>query len=173
MKPNPVELVPHDPEWSRKYAKEVPILKGVFLENLVSLHHIGSTSIPGILAKPIIDILGAVKSLDEVDKVVGYLEELGFRAHGEMNIPGRRYFTRIDNSVHLHIFKEGDPQLARHLTFCEFLIAHPEKAKAYEELKKQCASKFADNSLKYAESKTQFVRQMDEEAALWKESTCE
>lgn len=173
MKPSKGGLVPHDPEWAHKFAKEAPILKGVFLDNLISLHHIGSTAIPGIQAKPTIDILAAVKILEGVDNIVEHLEALGFYGYGELGIKGRRYFSRKDNSVHLHVYQEGDPQIARHIIFCEYLISHPEKAKEYEGFKQECATKYPENSIKYAEAKNSFIARLDEEAALWKESFCE
>lgn len=103
-----VEVVPPNPHWRSQFEAEATAIALILRETLIALHHIGSTSIPGIYAKPIIDLLAEVRDLEQVDAQNSALESLGYVAMGAYGIPGRRYF-RKDNSAgvrthHLHNF---------------------------------------------------------------------
>src|SRR3546814_9547675 len=110
------------------------------------MHHIGSTSIPGIHAKPIIDMLAVTSDLSLLDGCESRIASLGYEALGEFGIPGRRYF-RKDNSTgerthQIHAFRTGSPQITRHLQFRDYLIAHPAVARDYDVLKRRLAALF-------------------------------
>ena len=131
-------VVPHDPCWAMRYSETAARVSTALAPLPVTLHHIGSTAVPGIMAKPIIDILGEVESLDALDAATLRLVVIGFEAKGEYGIPSRRYFRRSEAGVrshHLHIFTAGAPPVARHLAFRDYLIAHPDVAAAYSTLK--------------------------------------
>jgi GrpB-like predicted nucleotidyltransferase (UPF0157 family) len=97
--------------------------------------------------------------------------ELGYRPRGELGISGRRYFSKDTDETrthHVHIFQVGDPQVRRHLNFRDYLIAHPDKAKEYCQLKKQLATKFREDIENYSEGKTEFIQEIDKQAIDWK-----
>lgn len=91
-----IKVVPHDSDWSNKFGEEAMHLIAALGKNVVAVHHIGSTSIPGIYAKPVIDILVEVKDIKAVDTDHPAMESLGYEVMGEFGIPGRRYFRKDD-----------------------------------------------------------------------------
>ena len=112
----------------------------------MAIHHIGSTAIPGIYAKPVIDMLAVVSDIAAVDSYAAAMEALGYEAMGEFGIPGRRYFRRDDaNGVRthqVHAFASGSRDVERHLAFRDFMRAHPDLAREYGELKRALAERF-------------------------------
>src|SRR5436190_1948667 len=104
-----VEVVPHDPQWRNAFEAEAKRIGATLGENVVAIHHIGSTSIPNIYAKPVVDLLVEVRDIIEVDRRSLAMESLGYEVMGEYGIPGRRYF-RKDNreeirTHNLHTFE--------------------------------------------------------------------
>jgi GrpB-like predicted nucleotidyltransferase (UPF0157 family) len=89
-----VEVVPHDPKWRSAFEVESNQVAEALGENVVAVHHIGSTAIPGIYAKPIIDLLVEVKDIVQVDRQSLSMQALGYEVMGEYGIPGRRYFRK-------------------------------------------------------------------------------
>lgn len=173
MKPSKVSLHPYSSEFRKKYEKEVPLLRSVVQDLFLHCYHIGSTAIPHIRAKPILDVLLVVKETPLPEDVLVHFEKLGYQYYSELGIAGRAFLKRNDNSIHLHIYPKEHPEIQRHIYFCEYMIAHPEKAQEYERVKEECAQKYPDNSFAYADAKSPFIRKMEQEAALWKETTCE
>ena len=102
---------------------------------VVAVHHIGSTAIPAIYAKPIIDLLVEVADIDDVDAHNPAMVALGYEALGEYGIPGRRYFRKGDEAgvrTHqVHTFEAGSPEVERHLAFRDFMLEHPVWARQY------------------------------------------
>lgn len=139
---------------------------------LVTMHHIGSTAIPGIRAKPIIDMLAAVSDVAGLDELSPRLLALGYEAMGEFGIPGRRYFRKDDdagNRTHqIHAFQIGSPQLDRHLAFRDFLRVHPDYASQYDALKCRLAESFPADIASYTDGKDEFIKEMDVRAASWR-----
>ena len=164
-----IEVVPHDSRWAGEYLLEAGQIKRVFGEELVEIYHIGSTAIPGIYAKPIIDILVGVKDIQKVDSFNPHMEKLGYQAWGEYGIPGRRYFPKglILRTHQAHIFQSGDAQIARHLNFRDYLRSHPEQAKQYEALKIDLAQRFRFDIDGYTDGKDAFIQEMDRRASEW------
>jgi GrpB-like predicted nucleotidyltransferase (UPF0157 family) len=164
-----IEVVPHDEGWAGEYLKEADKLKQIFGEELVEIHHIGSTAIPGIYAKPIIDFLVGVKDIQRVDSFNTEMEKLGYLAWGEFGIPGRRYFPKglILRTHQVHIFQSGDAQIARHLNFRDYMRTHPAEAKQYKALKIELAQRFRYDIDGYSDGKDTFIQEMDRRAAEW------
>ena len=137
-------VVPHRPEWKHAFLCEAHAIQSGLSGTEIELHHIGSTSIEGILAKPIIDILGAVSDLKEIDSKSGAFEGLGYEVMGAFGIAGRRYFRKVDGlgkrTHHLHIFQTGSAHIERHLAFRDYLVEHPGKAAEYSALKAKLTS---------------------------------
>lgn len=135
-------VVPYHTSWPDSFQKESESLLRVLGQQNVRLHHIGSTAIEGMCAKPIIDIMGVVKSLSIVDELSEQIEDLGYEGRGEHEIPGRRYFRKgepTNHTHHLHVFAEGSPHIVRHLAFRDYLRANPARAKEYSDLKMHLA----------------------------------
>jgi GrpB-like predicted nucleotidyltransferase (UPF0157 family) len=143
-------------------------------KNVVATHHIGSTSIPGIFAKPIIDILVEVADIATVDSCNEAMELAGYVSMGEFGIPGRRYFRKDDangvRSHYVHAFQSGDPELARHLGFRDFMLAHPDIAREYSDLKRALALVHPNDIDAYVDGKDAFIKRVDERAARWRRS---
>lgn len=162
-----IEIVPYDPSWAGKYAAESKLISDLLFAELIAIHHIGSTAIPGISAKPVIDILLEVTDIAWLEQYTPRLESLGYRPHGEYGIPGRRYFCKEKGGIHLfhlHAFQAGHPEVLRHLRFRDYLLAHPDQAQAYSLLKIDLAGQFRYDSAGYTEAKTDFIRGIDEKA---------
>lgn len=166
-----VEVVPHDPRWQAAFAVESRLIADALGANGIAIHHIGSTAIPGIYAKPIIDLLVEVKAILQVDQQSLAIAALGYEVLGEFGISGRRYF-RKDNSAgvrthHVHTFEVGSAQIKRHLIFRDYMIAHPEVAQRYSQLKCQLAKAYPTDINQYMDGKDEFIQAMDRQAAAW------
>jgi GrpB-like predicted nucleotidyltransferase (UPF0157 family) len=138
MTPIPVFLSPYNPDWPRiagDHAERLRVLGSI----LVTVHHIGSTSVPGLAAKPIIDLMPVVTDLDALDHERWRVVALGYDWHGELGIPGRRYCKLSDAAgsriAQLHFFETNSPHVGRHIAFRDYLRAHPEAAGEYEKEK--------------------------------------
>jgi GrpB-like predicted nucleotidyltransferase (UPF0157 family) len=167
-----VEVVPHDPKWREAFEVESRFVADALGENVVDVHHIGSTAIPSICAKPIIDLLVEVKDIIRVDGQNSAMKSLGYEVMGEFGIPGRRFF-RKDNresvrTHHIHAFEVASVQVKRHLAFRDYMLAHPEDALKYSELKSALARKYPQNIDKYMDGKDGFIKEMDKKAAQWR-----
>ena len=150
------------------FAEETARLAGILATEIVACHHICSTAIPDILAKPIVDILLAVEDIQKIDSYNDQLIRLGYLPRGEYGIPGRRYFIKEINGVrtyHVHTFQAGNPEIARHVNFRDYLIANPAEAEAYSRLKAELAQKYPQDTISYTEGKTAFIRSIDEKAS--------
>jgi len=166
-----VKVVPYNSEWPRMYQQEVVRLRNVLGHQIVSAHHIGSTAMPEMSAKPIIDILLEVKDISELDDYNDDMVKLGYIPKGEYGIPGRRYFSRDDSSGvrthHIHAFQSGNNGLERHIAFRDYMIAHPEDAREYAQLKIKLAEDFQWDIDGYCDGKDSFVSEMEKKALLW------
>lgn len=166
-----VEVVPHDPSWHESFEHESKRLIHALADSIVAIHHMGSTAIPDIYAKPIIDILVEVRDMVKVDEQSSRMKTLGYEAMGEFGIPGRRYFRKSNpvgiRTHHIHLFNAGSDQVKRHLAFRDYLIAHPEEAQRYSDLKRRLAREHPNNIDNYMEGKDGFIREIDRKAAQW------
>ncbi|MGY5870708.1 MAG: GrpB family protein [Candidatus Thorarchaeota archaeon] len=166
-----VQVVPYDQKWPTQYELERDRIFTVLENELVSVHHIGSTSIPGMSAKPIIDLLLEVKYITKIDDYNNEMIELGYEPRGELGIPGRRYFSREEpkdiRTHHVHSFQSGDIGLVRHLAFRDYMIAHPDEAKVYSELKMVLARRFQWDIDGYISGKHLYMERMEKKAVEW------
>ncbi|MEM9811917.1 MAG: GrpB family protein [Pseudomonadota bacterium] len=168
-------LLPHSPTWGVAFAAEAKALSDVLCDLFLVCHHVGSTAVPGILSKPIIDILGVLPDLTGIDAKSPVLEALGYQVMGEHGIPGRRYFRKTNSdgarTHHLHVYAAGSHHVERHLAFRDYLRAHPAKAAAYSALKARIVSDPAVSSYGYQDAKASFVRRVEGDALAWMRRT--
>ena len=170
-----VFLMPYDPRWPGEFAVEASLVTGAMGNLLVEIHPIGSTAVPGLAAKPIIDLLAAVSDVSLLDEKTATMGALGYEAMGEFGMPGRRYFRKDDQNgcrIHqVHAFHAGSPQIARHLAFRDFMRAHPEFASQYEALKRnRLADQYPHDIGSYTNGKDDFIQEMDVKAAAWQKA---
>ncbi len=127
-----IVVVPYNPEWPKLFEHEAERIKEALGDDCIAIHHVGSTSVPGLAAKPIIDCIVVVK---KGEASIQPLKTLGYRYCGQLNIPFRLFFNTPN--AHLHVYEEGHPEIARNLFFREHLRSHPETRDAYATLKHQ------------------------------------
>jgi GrpB-like predicted nucleotidyltransferase (UPF0157 family) len=167
--PFKVELLAHDPQWASKAADESRELEAALGPCLLNVHHIGSTAIPGIRAKPVLDLMPVMRSLAELDRRRREIEARGYEWRGEHGLPGRRYCTKTDPEtgcrlIQLHCYAEGSPEITRHLAFRDYLREHPEVAQAYDREKARCQTLYPDDSHAYADCKDAWIKKVEAEA---------
>ena len=167
--PFPVGLVAHDPEWAQLAARESERLR-VLGATLLAVHHIGSTSVPQLAAKPIIDLMPLVTALADLDRERWRVERLGYDWHGELGITGRRYCSLSDSGrrvAQLHFFAANSPEIVRHLAFRDYLRAHPAAVSAYEVEKRRAQALHPNDSHAYNDEKNGWIRAVEAEALRW------
>jgi GrpB-like predicted nucleotidyltransferase (UPF0157 family) len=166
-----IVVVPYNPLWPKMFEEEAAKISAIFGSELISIHHIGSTSIPGLSAKPIIDIMPIVHAIDRVDALNPAMIELGYEPKGENGISGRRYFQKggqLNRSHHVHVYEVTNPEVKHLLNLRDYLIAHPIEAQQYGELKKELAQKFTHDIEGYMNGKDAFVKEIIRRAAEWR-----
>lgn len=163
-----IEIVPHRSEWKSLFESEADLLRETIGDRLTSIEHIGSTSVAGLEAKPIIDILAGVRTLTEAEKCVAPLVRIGYQYRGESGIAGRFYFRKGAADVsthHLNIVKAASHFWRIHLLFRDYLRLNADAAHTYGELKRALAVKYQDNRLAYTAGKTDFINNALEKAS--------
>jgi GrpB-like predicted nucleotidyltransferase (UPF0157 family) len=170
-KPMRVVVLPHDPAWALAFTQASAEVAGALADNLLEIQHIGSTAIPGIYAKPVIDMLAVVVDIAAVDGRNAQMRSLGYEPKGEFGIPGRRYFYRNNpagiRTHQIHAFAKGSPHIARHLAFRDFLRAHPNIALEYSELKRRLADAHSNDIEAYMDGKDAFIKETEAKALAW------
>lgn len=169
LPPIPVVLAEYNPEWPQiaaRLAEGLHVLGPV----VVNVHHIGSTAVPGLAAKPIIDLMPLVTDLSDLDQQPNIVA-LGYDWYGELGIPGRRYCTLSDEAgvriAQLHFFEVSSPHAMRHLAFRDYLRAHPEAVRDYEDEKRRAQDLHPADSHAYSDEKAAWVRDMEAKAIMW------
>ena len=159
-----VELVDHDPTWTERFEQERDRLVPVFDGSLVAVEHIGSTSVPGLCAKPIVDIAVGLLKLELTDNQIAAMEELGYEYLGEFGLPGRLYFRKGDpRTHHVHVVEHGGMHWERQLVFRDALRTDPEERRRYDAFKRRLAAEGHSREA-YTELKTPFIRAVEARA---------
>ncbi len=160
--PDPVIIVDHDPRWAELYEEERRLISGAIGPWLAGIEHIGSTSVPGLAAKPIIDTMVGVRTLDDACYCIEPLAAVGYVYKPELEavMPERRYFNKgpQSNHRHLHMVEVGSPFWQEILLFRDYLRTHPETAAAYAALKRDLAARFDRDREGYTDAKTEFIQ---------------
>lgn len=168
-----INVVDYNPHWAVMYAEEEAKIKDILKQELSEIHHIGSTSVKGLKAKPIIDIMPVVYAVENVDQYNSLFEELGYECMGEFGIPNRRYFRKggDDRTHQIHIFEAKDVKnIERHLAVRDYLRTHSEEVKTYGELKQELAAFFPKNIDGYCDGKDSFMKYLESKAIEWSRS---
>lgn len=152
-----INVIAYDQGWPQKFEQEASMLKNALGDNCLAVHHIGSTAIQGLAAKPIIDIMAVVKDIEQVQ--VSALESLGYTVCGEQGMPFRVFCYKGEpRTHHLHIWEIGNPEIDKHLLFKDYLNNHQEDCLEYSNLKHALAGKYKNDIMMYSESKDEFIK---------------
>ena len=165
----PVIIVDYDPQWPVRYEAERERIVAAIGNFIDDIQHIGSTAVPDLAAKPVIDILVIVPSLAQVESCVAPLQNLGYEYKGENGIPGRHFFVKKEQGLrafHLHMCEANHSTATQCIVFRDFLRLHPVDAQAYGELKKSLATQHGTDRAGYTDAKQTFVEAMLVKATL-------
>lgn len=164
-------VVDYDPAWAATFERLRATLWPVVADVAVAIEHVGSTAVPGLAAKPIVDLDVVVRGRADVPAVVGRLTALGYDHRGDLGIEGREAFRSPDGTPahHLYVCRSDAASLANHLALRDHLRAHPERAHAYGALKRRLAHECAHDIDAYVAGKTDFIVEILREAGIDRE----
>ena len=167
---DPIIVVDYNANWSSQYEQEkIEIIKALG-DTIVDIQHIGSTSVPGLAAKPVIDILLGLEISPNAAQISS-LEALGYLYLGEFGIPGRHYFRRGMPRTHqIHAVQVNSEFWKTHILFRDFLRTHPEAGWQYEALKRHLAVEFRYERDRYTDSKAPLINQLLVQAKVWQQA---
>ncbi len=160
--PDPVIIVEYDPRWPLLFEKIRATVAAALGDLVVTVEHVGSTAVPGLAAKPIIDLDVVIPSMADMPAAIARLATLGYVHQGDLGITGREAFRAPDREPNHHLYAcpVNSEELRRHRAFRDYLLAHPDEARAYGALKKTCALRFSDDRSAYVEAKGPFVAEI-------------
>ncbi|MGN6671530.1 MAG: GrpB family protein [Candidatus Nucleicultricaceae bacterium] len=150
-----INVVPYNPLWPSIFQEEAQRIQLALGPNCIQIHHIGSTAVKGLHAKPIIDMIPVVKNILDVDAREAQMTALGYSAKGEHDILFRRFFTKPGFNV--HVFEQNSTEIDRHLKFRNWIRENPDDRKRYEVLKLKLAQLFSHDRLHYTLGKEHFI----------------
>lgn len=166
----PIRLTPYDPDWPARFETEAAALRdriGPWITG--GVHHVGSTSVPDLPAKPIIDIAVGVSGLESSRPCIELLADLGYQ-YAPYRAEVMHWFCKPDpahRTHHLHLIPTGTARLADELAFRDYLRAHPDAAARYAALKRELATRYRDDRDAYTEGKADFVAEVTGAAHAW------
>lgn len=169
MSDDPITLVEYDPEWPQRYRRERENVLGAIGDRVVRIEHVGSTAVPGLAAKPIVDVTATVEDWVTVDRVVEPIESIGYEyvpESAEAEDPWRYFEKRPEDgqAFNLHLRPVGSDHVEKNVLFRDFLRDNPERAREYEQLKREAADAHPDDLQAYSEAKTEFVESVIDDA---------
>ncbi len=162
-----VKLVKHNSKWERSFEREAKKIKKVFSEDALDVQHVGSTAIPGILAKPVIDIALIVPSLQKASRYEKKLQEIGYEIKNNDTRKERLFFTKgpeRKRTHYLHIGEVGSGYGEDMILFRDYLCKHKDTAKKYSELKEQLAEQHQNTREIYTAQKEKFIEKIVKKA---------
>jgi len=165
-----IRIVDHDPAWAGLAREELGRVADALGDAAVRLEHVGSTSVPGLGAKPIIDMQVSVVDIERVEDYVGPLEGLGYLFAPDPAFPDYHYFAKPHarpRTHHLHVCEQGSNQELRHLAVRDYLRAHPDEAARYEALKRELVRLHPEDRLAYVAGKDGFMVDLEARAVAW------
>lgn len=160
-----VLVVPYDPLWQTAFDIEKERILEAYSDFSVEVEHVGSTAVPGLCAKPILDIMIGIPSDKDGVRLAPFLEELGYFYKGENGISGRHYFTLgSPRTHHIHMVEKEGEIWKKHLLFRDYLRNHQEDRDEYAALKQSLSETFPTDRLQYTESKNELIQSILEKA---------
>lgn len=150
-----IVIADYDPAWPTRFAAERDRIGGALGDRALRIEHIGSTSVPGLAAKPVIDVLVAVADPDDEAPFRQPLEQAGYELR--VREPGHRMFRTPARDVHVHVWASDDSEVERHLAFRDRLRASAAHREGYERLKRELSRQQWDDTNDYADAKTPFI----------------
>ena len=165
----------YSPEWPIEFEREATRLRSILGDEIVEFHHIGSTSVPGLDAKPIIDMLPLVHNIERIDGYSDRMIAAGYRIWGEYGLRGRRFFTRDSNGFrthNIHVYAKGDPEALRHLAFCAYLREHPDVRREYVMVKRAAYTRYPADIDAYNDAKDDYIKRIEKVALAWYKKRC-
>jgi putative glutamine amidotransferase len=163
------EIEPYDPGWPRRFETESARIEGALGDEVVGVEHVGSTAVPGLGAKPVVDIQVSVRSMVPRAAYLEPLVHLGYRWALDPWTDEHEFFSRDEDgqrAFHIHVCGQGSEWERRHLAFRDRLRSHPEDAAAYERLKRDLAERHPRDTYTYADEKTAFIRELEARIAV-------
>ncbi|MBE0636487.1 GrpB family protein [Candidatus Bipolaricaulota bacterium] len=162
-------IAKYSEQWPLQAESEILLLRRALGGEMLDAHHIGSTAVPGLAAKPVIDILLVVQSTDRLDERDDAMKSMGYLPRREMGIVGRRYYVKGGDrrTHHVHAFAFGDSHIEAHLAFRDYLREHPSIAADYARIKCEAARRFEENPEGYVAYKHDFVERAVADALHW------
>jgi len=168
---DPIIVVNYDINWSNQSKQEKIRILDALEDAIADIQHIGSTAVPGLAAKPVIDILLGLKQIPPSPAQIANLQALGYLYCGELGIPNRYYFRRgIPRTYQIHAVQVDSEFWRSHILFRNFLIAHPIAAKQYEILKRKLAVEFRSDRKRYTNNKAPLIQQLLAQAQIWQQA---
>jgi GrpB-like predicted nucleotidyltransferase (UPF0157 family) len=166
-----IEIVDYDPAWPQRFEQLRRPVWDVVGDFALSVEHVGSTSVPGLAAKPVIDMSVVVPSQEDVPRAIERLATLGYVHRGNLGIVGREAFHAPPDLPrhHLYVCHQGSLGLRNHLALRDYLRTHPDAAREYGALKKQLAAQFPNDIDRYLDGKTAFITAILREMGLSEE----
>lgn len=162
---DPIVICDYDPAWVERFEAEREKLAVALWPHVLRIEHVGSTSVPGLAAKPVVDIAVSLRTLAVMPEMRIHLATLDFRYRGEEGMPGRHYLCkpidppgRAHRVAQLHVTAEGSRDFRNHVLFRDYLRAHREAREEYAALKRAIAAEVRDDIAAYIEGKGDFVR---------------
>ena len=164
MKTNKVIVLDYDPVWVDHFQRIASEVQNVLGHLVLRVEHVGSTSVPGLAAKPIIDLDVVIRSYEDFPQVLEKLADIGYIHEGDLGIPGREAF-RYENKPHLqkhhlYVCPEDSPELKRHVTFRDYLRSHSEAAQAYGRVKQDAAALYPNDIDGYIQHKMHIIEKL-------------
>ena len=154
-----IELVDHDPQWKDLFRSERLELEREMGDLILSIEHIGSTAIPGLAAKPVVDIMVCVGGQRDPGDYLERLSDLGYRYVEQEDEPHRIFFVKgRPRTYHLHLVVQGSATYWEHLIFRDYLLENEEALRRYESLKRELASRFRNDRESYSNGKREFIQ---------------
>jgi GrpB-like predicted nucleotidyltransferase (UPF0157 family) len=171
--PDKVVIVPYDPEWPQLFSELGAALRGALGSVALRIDHIGSTSIPGLEAKPIIDVQISVESFEPLDAFRVPLESIGLVHRADNPDLSKRYFRESPGArrTHVHVRRAGSFSEQLALLFRDYLRAHTRDARRYGEIKRQVAREHGDDRRAYNDAKAAFIWEIVAQAQRWSQQT--
>lgn len=165
-----IRIVEHDPAWALEAERELRRIAAAVGDAAVRVEHVGSTAVPGLAAKPILDLQLSVDALEPRARYVVPLEGLGYLFAPAPESPDHHFFGRPPErprTHHVHVCAAGSGHERRHLAVRDFLRAHPEEAAAYGALKREVAARHPEDRLAYIAGKEAYVVALEGRAVRW------